>query len=63
MLFNLNLSIYRFDGEETINFEDTIEIYSNEYSDNILNDAKTKVEQFVNKQWKTANVITPQKKI
>ena len=62
MLFNLNFSIYRFDGEETINFEDTIEIYSNEYSDNILNDAKTKVEQFVNKQWKTANVITSQKK-
>ena len=62
MLFNLNLSIYRFDGEETSNFEDTIEIYSNEYSDNILNDAKAKVEQFVNKQWKTANVVTSQKK-
>ena len=44
MLFNLNLSIYRFDGEETNNFEDTIEIYSNEYSDTILNDAKNKVE-------------------
>ena len=62
MLFNLNLSIYRFDGEETSNFEDTIEIYSNEYSDNILNDAKAKVEQFVNKQWKMANVITSQKR-
>jgi len=62
MLFNLNLSIYRFDGEETSNFEDTIEIYSNEYSDNILNDAKAKVEKFVNKQWKIANVITSQRK-
>ena len=62
MLFNLNLSIYRFDGEETNTFEDTIEIYSNEYSDTILNDAKNKVELFVNQQWKAANVITSQKK-
>ena len=62
MLFNLNLSIYRFDGEEISNFEDTIEIYSNEYSDTILNDAKNKVELFVNQQWKVANVITSQKK-
>jgi len=62
ILFNLNLSIYRFDGEKTNTFEDTIEIYSNEYSDTILNDVKNKVEQFVNQQWKTANVITSQKK-
>jgi len=63
ILFNLNLSIYRFDGQETINYEDTIDIYSNEYSDNILNDAKLKVETFVNEQWKSANVITSQKKL
>ena len=62
ILFNLNLSIYRFDGEKTKSFEDTIEIYSNEYSDKILNDAKSKVETFVNQQWKTANIITSQKK-
>ena len=62
ILFNLNLSIYRFDGEETTNFEDTIEIYTNEYSDKTLNDAKTIVETFVNQQWKTANIITSQKK-
>ncbi|PPR37665.1 MAG: hypothetical protein CFH26_00599 [Alphaproteobacteria bacterium MarineAlpha6_Bin4] len=61
ILFNLNLSIYRFDGQETINYEDTIDIYSNEYSDNILNEAKLKVEEFVNQQWKSANVITAQK--
>ena len=62
ILFNLNLSIYRFDGEETTTFEDTIEIYSNEYSEKTLNDAKTIVETFVNQQWKTANIITSQKK-
>ena len=28
------------------NFEDNIEIYANEYSDNILIDAKLKVEEF-----------------
>ena len=43
-------------------FEDTIEIYSNEYSDKILSEAKSKVETFVNLQWKTANIITSQKK-
>ena len=63
ILFNLNLSIYRFDGEKNSNFEDNIEIYANEYSDNILIDAKLKVEEFVNQQWKTANVITSQKKL
>ena len=62
ILFNLNLSIYRFDGEKTKTFEDTIEIYSNEYSDKILSEAKSKVETFVNLQWKTANIITSQKK-
>ena len=31
-------------------------------SDKILNDAKTTVETFVNQQWKTANIITSQKK-
>ena len=63
IIFNLNSSIYRFDGGETNTFEDVIEIYSNEYSDNILNDAKVRVEQFINQQWKTANVITSQKKL
>ena len=62
MLFNLNLSIHRFDDNETIKHEDIIEIYTNEYSDNVLDDAKIKVEQFVNQQWKTANIITSQKK-
>ena len=62
ILFDLDLSIYRFDGEKTNSFKDTIEIYSNEYSDKILSDAKSKVETFVNQQWKTANIITSQKK-
>ena len=62
ILFDLDLSIYRFDGEKTTNFEDTIEIYSSEYSDNILNEAKVKVEQFVNQQWKTAHMITSKRK-
>ena len=62
MLFNLNLSIHRFDDNETIKHEDIIEIYTNEYSDNVLDDVKIKVEQFVNQQWKTANIITSQKK-
>ena len=62
IFFDLDLSIYRFDGEKTTSFKDTIEIYSNEYSENILNEAKVKVEQFVNQQWKTANVITSKKK-
>ncbi|PPR32766.1 MAG: hypothetical protein CFH27_01058 [Alphaproteobacteria bacterium MarineAlpha6_Bin5] len=61
IFFNLNLSIYRFDGGETNTFQDTIEIYSNEYSDDVLKEAKLKVEQFVNQQWKTANVITSKK--
>ena len=63
IIFNLNSSIYSFDGGETNTFEDVIEIYSNEYSDNILYDAKVRVEQFINQQWKTANVITSQKKL
>ena len=63
IIFNLKSSIYRFDGGETNTFEDVIEIYSNEYSDNILYDAKVRVEQFINQQWKTANVITSQKKL
>ena len=62
ILFDLDLSIYRFDGEKKIKFKDSIEIYSNEYSEDILNDAKVKVEQFVNQQWKTANVTSSQKK-
>tara|TARA_Y100000590_G_scaffold98506_1_gene112135 strand:+ start:210 stop:1307 length:1098 start_codon:yes stop_codon:yes gene_type:complete len=62
ILFDLQLTIYRFDGEETNNFEDKVEIYTNEYSDNVLYDAKAKVEQFVNQQWKTANITTSQKK-
>ena len=63
ILFNLDLSIYRFDGGKTNNFKDTIEIYSNEYSENILKEAKFKVEQFVNEEWKTANILTSQKKL
>ena len=62
-MFNLNLSIHRFDGGRTNTFEDTIEIYSSEYSDAILKEAKMKVEQFVNEQWKTANVLTSRKKM
>ena len=63
IIFNLNLSIYRFDGGETNTFEDLIEIYANEYSDDILKEAKIKVEQFVNDQWKTANVLAASKKM
>ncbi len=63
IIFNLNSSIYRFDGGETNTFEDAIEIYTNEYSDNILNDAKVRVEKFINQQWKTANTTSSQKKL
>ena len=63
IVFNLNLSIYRFDGEKNSNYEESTEIYINEYSENTLNDIKLQVENFVNQQWKTANVISSQKKL
>tara|TARA_B100000029_G_scaffold516355_1_gene629039 strand:- start:3331 stop:4431 length:1101 start_codon:yes stop_codon:yes gene_type:complete len=63
ILLNLDLSIYRFDGGEKNTFKDTIEVYSNEFSDDILKEARLKVEEFVDKQWKTANVLSSQKKL
>lgn len=54
----LDLSIYRFDGDKTNNFEDMIEADIEEYSDDLLKQAKLKVENFVNNQWKVKNILS-----
>ena len=58
VILMLDLSIHRFDGDKTNNFEDIIETNIEEYSDNLLTQAKLKVENFVNNQWKVENVLS-----
>lgn len=55
---NLDLSIHRFDGGSTNNFKDTIEIDADAFSDDLLLEAKSKVENFVKNQWKVQNILS-----
>ena len=63
IILDLDLSIHRFDGGTTNEMNDRIEIYSNEFSDDLLLEAKYKVQDFVNNQWKVQNVLSSNKNI
>ena len=55
---DLNLTIHRFDGGEPNNFKDLIEIETDLYSDSFLLTAKSKVQDFVDNQWKVENILS-----
>ena len=58
---NLDLSIHRFDGGSINNFKDTIEVDADAFSDDLLLEAKSKVENFVKNQWKVQNILSTKK--
>ena len=55
---DLNLTIYRFDDGSTNTFQDKIEVDVDKFSNDLLLEAKLKVENFVKNQWKVQNVLS-----
>ena len=55
---DLDLTIYRFDDGSTNTFQDKIEVDVDKFSNDLLLEAKLKVENFVKNQWKVQNVLS-----
>ena len=61
ILLELELLIFRVDGGKTNDFKEVVEIDIDDFSEDFLLEAKEKVQNFVNNQWKVENILSDTK--